>query len=47
MLWIAVEHIVVELFEKSVDTGSWSGISVESYTRSQNQGIPGQPGVFA
>ena len=24
-----------------VDTGNWSGISVASCTRSQNQGIPG------
>ena len=29
-----------------VDTGNWSGISVESCTWSQNQGIPGQPGVI-
>ena len=28
-----------------VDTGNWSGISGESCTRSQNQGIPGQPGA--
>ena len=29
-----------------VDTDSCSGISVESCTRSQNQGIPGQPGAI-
>ena len=29
-----------------VDTGSCRGISVESCTRSQNQGIPGQPGAI-
>ena len=29
-----------------VDTGNWSGISVESCTWSQNQGIPGQPRVI-
>ena len=36
MLWNCLSRVV--------DTGS-SGISVESCTRSQNQGIPGQPGA--
>ena len=29
-----------------VDTDNWGGIYIESCTRSQNQGIPGQPGAI-
>ena len=35
-----------DCLSRVVDTGSCSGISVESCTRSQNQGIPGQPGAI-
>ena len=37
-LWVCLSGVV--------DTGSCSGIYVESCTRSQNQGIPGQPGLL-
>ena len=46
MLGVVVEHIPVGLLSRVVDTGSCSGISVESCTRSQDQGIPGQPGAI-
>ena len=44
MLWIILKHLVVGIFEKCC--WKWSGISVESCTRSRNQGIPGQPGAI-
>ena len=44
MLWVVVKHLVMETaWEVSMTTGSWSGISIESCPRSQNQGFPGQP----
>ena len=47
MLWIVVKTLGCGTVVRSVvDGGNWSGISVESCTRSQNQGIPGQSWVI-
>ena len=42
MLWIVVKYLDVDCFRSVVNTGNQSGISVESCSRYQNQGIPGQ-----
>ena len=45
-LWIVRNTWLGDCLRSVVDTGNWSGISRESYTRSQNQGVPGQPGAI-
>ena len=45
MLWVVMNNLVVRLLRNVVDTSSWSGISVKSMHKIQNQGIPGQPGL--
>ena len=41
-MWIVVKHLW-DCLRSIVHTVNWSGISVESCTRFQNQGITGQP----
>ena len=45
-MWIVVKTWLWDCLKSVIDTGNWSGISVENCTRSQNQGIPGQPGAI-